>query len=91
MVTLFQDFKCGDKYDCYVVDSSGYVVLSAPLNVNQVGQFFGTINLENQLILKYFLEESIFDHVEVFNYQALCPLSILKPPSGAWRFDTVRK
>lgn len=58
------------KYECYIVDSSGYIVLSK--DKEQVGQFFGKIQ---KYVLQSFLDIGIFDHVEVFNYQALCPIS----------------
>ncbi|XP_063616481.1 voltage-dependent calcium channel subunit alpha-2/delta-3-like [Cydia splendana] len=73
----------GIDHDCYVIDSSGYVVLSN--NSDEVGQFFGEIH---PLVLQSFIDKQIFEHVEVFNYQALCPNSILPKPSSSWGLIT---
>ncbi|KAG6450470.1 voltage-dependent calcium channel subunit alpha-2/delta-3 isoform X2 [Manduca sexta] len=80
-----KELSChGDDYDCYVIDSSGYVVLSR--NKDQVGSFFGTINKH---VFQTFLDKNIFDHVEVFNYQALCPHSIVpEGESCSWTLNT---
>ncbi|XP_026738647.1 voltage-dependent calcium channel subunit alpha-2/delta-4 isoform X1 [Trichoplusia ni] len=72
-----------DKYDCYVIDSSGYIVLAKEKAL--VGQFFGT---EQKYVLQSFLDLGIYDHVEVFNYQALCPLSVLIKKSDSWTLRT---
>ncbi|CAH0592660.1 unnamed protein product [Chrysodeixis includens] len=72
-----------DKYDCYVIDSSGYIVLAK--EKEKVGQFFGT---EQKYVLQSFLDLGIYDHVEVFNYQALCPLSVLIKKSDSWTLRT---
>ncbi|XP_037968616.2 voltage-dependent calcium channel subunit alpha-2/delta-3 isoform X1 [Plutella xylostella] len=70
----------GKVYDCYIVDSSGYIVLS--LEKAEVGQFFGVVQ---PYVMQSFLDTGVFEHVEVFNYQALCPVSTLsKEPSHAW-------
>lgn len=84
---LSQEFSCTDqKYDCYVIDSSGYVVLAH--DNADVGRFFGTIHPH---VLQSFIDKNIYEHVDVFNYQALCPLSALPDiPSNAWLFSTVR-
>ncbi|XP_075975243.1 ca[2+] channel Muscle-specific alpha2/delta subunit isoform X2 [Anticarsia gemmatalis] len=74
------DLTChSNKYDCYVIDSSGYIVLSR--NKEEVGQFFGR---QQKYVLQSFLDTGIFDHVEVFNYQALCPVSVLPEKSHSW-------
>ncbi|CAH1639873.1 unnamed protein product [Spodoptera littoralis] len=72
-----------DKYDCYVIDSSGYIVLTKDKEI--IGQFFGTVQKH---VLQSFLELGIYDHVEVFNYQALCPLSALIKKSNSWTLRT---
>ncbi|XP_049879947.1 voltage-dependent calcium channel subunit alpha-2/delta-4 isoform X2 [Pectinophora gossypiella] len=80
-----KEFVCGNgKYDCFLVDSSGYVVLSYPLNTSQVGQFFGVINHDTQLVLQYLIDMTVYQHVELFNYQALCPISILQHQNSGW-------
>ncbi|KPI95038.1 Voltage-dependent calcium channel subunit alpha-2/delta-4 [Papilio xuthus] len=79
------EFSCTDqKYDCYVIDSSGYVVLAH--DKDDVGRFFGVIHPH---VLQSFMDKNIYEHVDVFNYQALCPLSALPDiPSNAWIFST---
>lgn len=72
-----------DKYECYVIDSSGYIVLAKDKEL--VGQFFGTVQKH---VMQTFIEMSIYEHVEVFNYQALCPLSVLMKKSSAWTLRT---
>ncbi|CAH0695393.1 unnamed protein product [Spodoptera exigua] len=72
-----------EKYDCYVIDSSGYIVLAKEKEI--IGQFFGTVQKH---VLQSFLELGIYDHVEVFNYQALCPLSALIKKSNSWTLRT---
>ncbi|CAH2102250.1 unnamed protein product [Euphydryas editha] len=72
-------------YSCYVIDSSGYVVLS--IDKSDVGKFFGVIE-DLSGVLQSLIDRNIFDHVEVFNYQALCPTSTLKQTSRAFSFDT---
>ncbi|KAI8438780.1 hypothetical protein MSG28_011164 [Choristoneura fumiferana] len=80
-----KSLSCNNKdYECYVIDSSGYIVLS--MAMEEVGQFFGMVQ---PYVLKSFIEKKIFEHVEVFNYQALCPLSILKQSANdSWLLDT---
>lgn len=87
LIYLFQTLSCdGMKYECYVIDSSGYIVLS--MAIEEVGQFFGMVQ---PYVLQSFIDKKIFEHVEVFNYQALCPLSILKnAASNSWLLDAVR-
>ncbi|XP_026759265.2 voltage-dependent calcium channel subunit alpha-2/delta-4 [Galleria mellonella] len=85
--TSEKEFTCnGDNYDCYVIDSSGYVVLSR--QKEQIGQFFGVIDSNTRHVLQSFIDKSIFEHVEVFNYQALCPYYMLKQPNSAWTVAT---
>lgn len=82
---FFQDPKCNStKYECYVIDSSGYIVLAKDKHL--VGQFFGRVHKH---VLQSFLDTGIFDHVEVFNYQALCPVSILVKKNNSWSLKTV--
>lgn len=78
--------KCSDKYSCYIIDSSGYIVLS--MDISQVGQFFGAVDFGAR-IMQSFIDKNIFEHVEVFNYQALCPLSTIKETSSSWSLITV--
>ncbi|XP_045449056.1 voltage-dependent calcium channel subunit alpha-2/delta-3 [Melitaea cinxia] len=72
-------------YRCYVIDSSGYVVLS--IDKSDVGKFFGVIE-DLSGVLQSLIDKKIFDHVEVFNYQALCLTSTLQQTDGAFSFDT---
>ncbi|KAJ8736160.1 hypothetical protein PYW08_006816 [Mythimna loreyi] len=72
-----------DKYDCYIIDSSGYIVLAK--NKKLVGKFFGVVEKH---VMQSFLEMKIYDHVEVFNYQALCPFSVLINKSDSWTLRT---
>ncbi|PZC75536.1 hypothetical protein B5X24_HaOG205963 [Helicoverpa armigera] len=72
-----------EKYDCYVIDSSGYIVLAKEKEL--VGQFFGTVQ---KYVLQSFLDMGIYEHVEVFNYQALCPYSVLLKKSSSWTLRT---
>ncbi|XP_063616457.1 voltage-dependent calcium channel subunit alpha-2/delta-4-like isoform X1 [Cydia splendana] len=70
-------------YDCYIIDSSGYVVMS--MDHEEVGQFFGVIH---PLVLQSLIYKEIFEHVEVFNYQTLCPDSMLGDPNCSWTLST---
>lgn len=55
---------------CYVVDSSGYLIVS--VDTNDTGKFFGEIEGD---ILSSMLAEKIFKRVAVFDYQALCKMN----------------
>ncbi|CAG4977830.1 unnamed protein product [Parnassius apollo] len=79
------DFSCKDEtYDCYIIDSSGYIVLAR--DKFDVGKFFGAVHPH---IIQSFIDKNIYEHVEVFNYQALCPVSVLpNVESNAWIFNT---
>ncbi|XP_023935814.1 voltage-dependent calcium channel subunit alpha-2/delta-3 [Bicyclus anynana] len=72
------ELKCDEdsNYDCYVIDSSGYVVMSK--DSKDVGQFFGSVGTgkHTQQVMQSFVEKNVFEYTEVFNYQALCPDSI---------------
>lgn len=77
---IFQgELKCNEysNYDCYVIDSSGYVVMSR--DSADVGQFFGSVGpgKHAQQVMQAFVDKNVFEYTEVFNYQALCPNSIL--------------
>lgn len=74
-----------DKYSCYIVDSSGYIVLS--MDIKEVGDFFGSFEIGGR-VMKSLMSKNIFEHVEVFNYQALCPVSTIKETSGGWSLTT---
>ncbi|KAI5644965.1 neuronal voltage-dependent calcium channel alpha 2acd domain-containing protein [Phthorimaea operculella] len=82
-----EDF-CTEDYPCYVIDSSGYIVLSLPRNISQVGLFFGSIDMTTKLVMQQLLNRGVFQNTTVFNYQALCPTSIL-PPNRGWNLLTV--
>lgn len=54
---------------------------------SDVGKFFGVIdNLSG--VLQSLIDKTIFDNVEVFNYQALCPPN-LREKSNAFSLETV--
>ncbi|XP_045495247.1 voltage-dependent calcium channel subunit alpha-2/delta-3 [Colias croceus] len=76
------------NYDCYLIDSSGYIVVLVEEtdSKHNVGDFFGLVN---PYVLQSFIDKNIFEYVEVFNYQALCPLSVLSVQNSAWSFDSV--
>ncbi|XP_041974818.1 voltage-dependent calcium channel subunit alpha-2/delta-3 isoform X2 [Aricia agestis] len=80
-----RDLTCDEhgSYDCFLIDSSGYIVVG--VQQPQVGQFFGVFYPG---VLQSFIDKKIFDHVEVFNYQALCPVSILPELNSAFTLDT---
>lgn len=79
-----KELSCeGKGYECYVIDSSGYVVLARDKEL--VGQFFGEVN---PYVMQSFLDKNIYDHVEVFNYQALCDTDLLPKTDGAWSLQT---
>lgn len=82
------------EYGYYLIDSSGYVVLYTDCSndesndeVDRVGQFFGVIE-NNGYVMQCFLDATVFQNVNVYNYQALCPTSMLKTKS-AWSLQTV--
>ncbi|KAL4716963.1 hypothetical protein ACJJTC_012774 [Scirpophaga incertulas] len=83
-VTPDKHFNCEeDYYSCYVVDSSGYIVMSK--NKDEIGLFFGVAGEHAGHVLASFLDKRVFDHVEVFNYQALCKYDRLQAqPNNAW-------
>lgn len=73
-----------------MIDSSGYIVVTMEHQKQKqakVGDFFGAIQRE---VMQKFIDNKIFDHVEVFNYQALCPLSMIKEPNCALSLNTVQ-
>jgi hypothetical protein len=72
-----------------VVDSSGYIVMSRDKSL--IGQFLGVVGEHEGYVLSSFLEKKVFDHVEVFNYQALCKYERLQlPPNRSWSLLSVR-
>ncbi|XP_013197195.2 voltage-dependent calcium channel subunit alpha-2/delta-4 isoform X2 [Amyelois transitella] len=87
-MTTEPEFTCeGKRYHCYVIDSSGYIVMSK--EIEEVGQFFGALDMNTKLVMQSFLEKQVFEHVDVYNYQALCPHSSLKKTTGdAWSLVT---
>ncbi|XP_034830585.1 voltage-dependent calcium channel subunit alpha-2/delta-3 [Maniola hyperantus] len=84
------DLKCDEysNYDCYVIDSSGYVVMSR--ESTDVGKFFGSVGSgkHTQQVMQSFVDKKVFEYTEVFNYQALCPDSLLPEPNCAFSIDT---
>ncbi|XP_053615733.1 voltage-dependent calcium channel subunit alpha-2/delta-4 isoform X2 [Plodia interpunctella] len=87
-MTTEPEFTCeGNRYHCYVIDSSGYIVLSK--EIEDVGQFFGALDQNTKFVMQSFLEKQVFEHVDVYNYQALCPPEDLKKTTGnAWNLNT---
>ncbi|XP_028158814.1 voltage-dependent calcium channel subunit alpha-2/delta-4 isoform X1 [Ostrinia nubilalis] len=92
--TSDEQFHCNNPdYDCYVIDSSGYVVMSR--DKEDIGTFFGALvhkelgTSNAHYVLASFLKKNVYDHVEVFNYQALCPYKELQAQgNSAWQFLT---
>ncbi|GBP42128.1 hypothetical protein EVAR_21132_1 [Eumeta japonica] len=80
-----QDIRCnGTDFACYIIDSSGYVVLSG--QISDVGTFFGVLEPG---VMQSFLDKDIFTNVTVFNYQALCSTKSLKKKSNSsWSLAT---
>lgn len=59
--------RCNDSLDCYVVDSSGYIIVSED-NKN-TGLFFGQIEGD---ILDSMLRIGLFKQATMYDYQAFC-------------------
>ncbi|VEN50274.1 unnamed protein product, partial [Callosobruchus maculatus] len=59
--------RCNDTLDCYIIDASGYIIVSD--DRNYTGRFFGEVEGD---IMESMLDEGIFKQVTVFDYQALC-------------------
>lgn len=59
--------RCTDTLDCYVIDSSGYILVAD--NQEDTGRFFGEIEGD---IMDTMLAEKIFKKITVYDYQALC-------------------
>ncbi|XP_044742062.1 voltage-dependent calcium channel subunit alpha-2/delta-3 [Chrysoperla carnea] len=60
--------KCqGDKLDCYVIDSNGYVVLSEQMS--DVGRFFGEIE---GAVMETMINLNIYKKITIYDYQGLC-------------------
>lgn len=57
------------------------------MDKSEVGQFFGIID-DLSGVLQSLIDKNIFDNVEVFNYQALCPPNP-NEKSSAFSIDTV--
>lgn len=59
---------CNDDHlDCYVIDSSGYVVVS--YNNSNTGRFLGEVQPD---VMSSMLEENIFERLTIYDYQAVC-------------------
>ncbi|XP_053612990.1 voltage-dependent calcium channel subunit alpha-2/delta-3 isoform X3 [Plodia interpunctella] len=56
-----------ENWDCYLVDSNGWVVVSE--DSNQTGQFFGKIRPD---VMGRLIEEDIYKAVHLVDYQAVC-------------------
>ncbi|XP_066247388.1 voltage-dependent calcium channel subunit alpha-2/delta-3 isoform X3 [Euwallacea similis] len=74
--------KCGEQLVCYVVDSSGYVIVSES---NDTGKFFGEIEGD---IFASMLREKIFIMKTLYDYQALCILNSTDEASSSTRIAT---
>ncbi|KAL9929271.1 ca[2+] channel Muscle-specific alpha2/delta subunit [Glossina fuscipes fuscipes] len=57
-----------DENECYVIDNNAYIMLAR--NVNHTGKFFGEYQGDVMLAM---VEKEIFQSIEVYDYQALCP------------------
>lgn len=58
---------CGEYLSCYILDHSGYIVVSE--SMNQTGIFFGVIE---GAVMKTMVEKGIYEEVEMYDFQALC-------------------
>lgn len=76
--------KCGENLVCYIVDSSGYIIVGADNDIT--GKFFGEVEGD---ILESMLEEEIFQMKTLYDYQALCFLIFSNKTSSATRISTV--
>lgn len=56
-----------DEQDCYVIDSSGYVIISE--SFNDTGKFFGEVE---GAIMEAMVNAEIFHKVSVFDLQGVC-------------------
>ncbi|XP_066155401.1 voltage-dependent calcium channel subunit alpha-2/delta-3 isoform X2 [Euwallacea fornicatus] len=74
--------KCGEQLVCYVVDSSGYIIVSES---NDTGKFFGEIEGD---IFASMLSEKIFVKKTLYDYQALCILNSTDEASSSTRVAT---
>ncbi|CAG9759535.1 unnamed protein product [Ceutorhynchus assimilis] len=61
--------KCGENLVCYVLDNSGYILVSSNINDDYSGMFFGEIEGD---ILESMLANNVFLMKTFFDYQALC-------------------
>lgn len=75
MATLLKNFTagCSDpscptcEYECFVLDDSGYVVLSNDLADS--GKFFGDVRGE---AMRKMVKENVYQEVKIYDYQAIC-------------------
>lgn len=58
---------CNNSLSCYVLDNSGYIVIS--YDNNDTGKFFGEVQPD---VINTMLKEEIFMKVTVYDFQALC-------------------
>ncbi|CAG9816684.1 unnamed protein product [Phaedon cochleariae] len=63
--------RCNDSLDCYVVDSSGYIIVSA--SNTDTGRFFGEAEGD---IFQSMVEEKLFKQITLYDYQALCEVVV---------------
>lgn len=66
-----------DEYDCYVIDSSGYVIISELFN--DTGKFFGVVE---GAIMEAMVNAEIFHKVSVFDLQGVCFKEVLLSSPG---------
>ncbi|KAK9685704.1 Neuronal voltage-dependent calcium channel alpha 2acd [Popillia japonica] len=64
---------CGNNLDCYIIDSSGYILVSH--DDIDTGTFFGKME---GCVFESMLELNIFDRVPVYDYQSLCYRMVLR-------------
>ncbi|XP_065166775.1 voltage-dependent calcium channel subunit alpha-2/delta-3-like [Atheta coriaria] len=58
---------CGDLLDCYVIDNSGYILISPTLD--NTGKFFGEVE---GAVMHSMLVENLFEEIKVYDFQGLC-------------------
>ncbi|CAG9855322.1 unnamed protein product [Phyllotreta striolata] len=59
--------RCNDSLDCYIVDSSGYIITSE--DSKNTGLFFGEIEGD---IMESMLDVGLFKEATMYDYQAFC-------------------
>ncbi|KAG5870579.1 Voltage-dependent calcium channel subunit alpha-2/delta-3 [Gonioctena quinquepunctata] len=59
--------RCNESLDCYIIDSSGYIIVSE--NSWDTGRFFGGVEGD---IFESMVIEDIYRNITLYDYQALC-------------------